>query len=152
MLRTVEHLFLLVSSIFPWLREGILTLSLVHIEFCVKTLYLGTLSVCWNLSETGNWRSTGSEIRCFPYQGREGGTKVKPFFFNSESRKYKVYSASTGTCGVLRGGLQDFLSPSTPRRALTLPPLPKKKKTRTQGQCQHQTQKRKSQKNIMKGN
>ena len=46
MLRTVEHLFLLVSSIFcAWLREGILTLSFVHMEFCVKRHHLCTVFV-----------------------------------------------------------------------------------------------------------
>ena len=56
--RTVEHLFRLVSSFFFWLREGILTLSLEHIEFCVKTLHLGTVSVCLA------WSSPLPRYRC----------------------------------------------------------------------------------------
>ena len=35
----------------------------------------------------------------------------------SQSREFKCSGASTSTCGVLGGGLQDFSSPSTPRRA-----------------------------------
>ena len=59
MLRTVEHFFLLVSSIFfVWLREGMLTLSLVHIEFRLKTLHLGTVSVCLA------WSSPLPRYRC----------------------------------------------------------------------------------------
>ena len=59
MLRRVEHLFLLVSSIFfALLREGILTLTLVQIEFRVKTLHLGTVSVSLK------WSSPLPRYRC----------------------------------------------------------------------------------------
>ena len=75
----------------PVCEEGsILTLSLMHTEFCVKTLHLGTVNAClvWSpplppyrccvellplrsgyliFSDTRNWSSTGSEIRGFLY-------------------------------------------------------------------------------------
>ena len=37
---------------------------------------------------------------------------------NAVQRDWKSSSASTGTCGVVRGGLQDFSSLPTPRRVL----------------------------------
>ena len=48
------------------------------------------------------------------------------FFGNSESRKFKLY----GTSGMLKGSLQNFPSPSTPRRASS----PKKYKGKRQRQ------------------
>ena len=54
---------------FPWLREGILTLSLVHIEFYVKTLHFGTVSVCLAKYKVyriiGSGATVQSVSRCF---------------------------------------------------------------------------------------
>ena len=44
-------------------------------------------------------------------------TRTTIFFFWDEVQGCRVNKVSTGTCEVLRGGLQDFPSPSTPRRA-----------------------------------
>ena len=89
-LRTVAHLVLLVSSISVH-GSGREICLLVHNGLCVKTLHLGTVSVCLTWSsllprycclvdchccdlkmyhifcKNGNWRSVGIEIRGIPY-------------------------------------------------------------------------------------
>ena len=62
--------------------------------------------------------------------------RCAPFFFASQGVTYSQqgHKVSRGTCEMLRGGLQDFSSPSTSRRASLL------QKKRKQGKSQYQGQ------------